>query len=433
MFIPFPESQVVVKGTEGIRIPELAHMRQIYENDCIQDVRAHLIQQMDLNVPHSGSLLGKRIAITVGSRGIPSLDIVVRTLCDHLKDWGAKPFIVPAMGSHGNGTAEGQNAYLRGLNITEETMGVPILSSMDVVQYGTLKDGTRCYCDKYAYESDGIVVLNKIKPHSEFRGDYESGLAKMIAIGLGNHIGASEFHVPGFHTFPERLPEIAKLFLQTCPCLFAVGVVQNAYDRLSELEVIRPEDLLDRERELLKIAKRRIASFKGRQIDVLIIDEIGKNISGAGHDPNVTGRNSSKLPGFGKEILDLKRLFIRGLTKESHHNGCGLGLADVTTLQCLRDVDWGLTWTNQVNATQLQSAMVPLYMNNDRDALMIAIRTLNGVDYNQAKIVRIRNTQHMDDILVSRTYWESVRERPDVELLSDFVPMQFTADGALIG
>jgi hypothetical protein len=433
MFIPFPESQVVVKGIEEIRIPELAHMRQIYESDYIADLKGHLLNQMNAVVDCPGMLAGKRLAITVGSRGIPNLDLIVRTLCDRLKEWGALPFIVPAMGSHGSGTAEGQIDYLKGFNITEKTMKVPILSTMDVVHYGTLTDGTHCYCDKYAYESDGIIVLNKIKPHSEFKGTYESGLAKMIAIGLGNHIGASEFHAPGFETFAKRLPEVVELFLKKCKCLFGIGIVQNAYDEVSELEVIRPENILERERALLEIAKRRIATFKGKQIDVLVIDEIGKNISGAGHDPNVTGRNSSQLPGFGSEILDLKRLFVRGLTKESHHNASGLGMADVTTLRCLRDVDWGATWTNLLNATQLRSAMMPLYMNNDFDALMIAIRTLNGVDYNQAKIVRIRNTQCMDDILVSRSYWESICNRPDVELVSDFVQMQFDEAGNLYG
>ena len=432
MFVEFPENRVVVKGIDGISIPKMAHMQQTYENDSIADIREHVISQMETVITNPAIFAGKRIAITVGSRGIPHLPLIARTICDKLKNWRAKPFIVPAMGSHCNGSAERQAAFLRDMGITEEEIGVPVLSGMEVVQYGTLADGTRCYCDKYAFESDGVVVLNKIKPHSEFRAPHESGLVKMIAIGLGNHVGASEVHFLGFDGFGDRILQIAKIFLKAGKCMFGVGVVQNAYDEISELEVILPENILTREAELLKIAKRRIATFKGRQMDVLIIDEIGKNISGAGHDPNITGRHCSGLPGYGTEVLDEKRIFIRGLSKESHHNGTGLALADVTTLRCVRDVDWDATWTNMINATMIKDAGMPLYMNNDYDALMIALRTLNLADINQAKIVRIRNTQHMTDIQVSRSYWESVCNRPDVKLCSGFETMRFDSAGNLL-
>lgn len=430
MFIDFPKSEAVVKGLENIRLPEMARMQQIFEDDKIEDLKGHLLAQMTAELSPA-EFTGKRIAITAGSRGIPNLDLMIRTLCDQLKEWGAQPFIVPAMGSHGNAVAEGQTEYLAGFNITEESMGVPLLSSMDVVEYGTLEDGTPCYCDKYAFEADGIVLLNKVKPHTEFRGPYESGLCKMVAIGLGNHLGASEFHARGFDTFAKRIPEVAEVFLKTGHCAFGVAVVQNAYDEISELEVIRPENILTREPELLEIAKRRIAGFKGKDVDVLIIDEIGKNISGAGHDPNVTGRNSSGLPGF-ETVLNLKRLFIRGVTEQSHHNGIGIGLADVSTLRCVRSIDWAPTFTNLLNAVQLAAAKVPFYMDNDRDALLIAIRQLTGIDYNKAKVVRIRNTQHMTEILVSRSYWETVCDRPDVKLLSDFEPMKFDEEGYFV-
>jgi hypothetical protein len=432
VFIDFPENEVVVQGLEKIPIPEMARMRQFYEDDFIVDIEGSLKRQLKEKFPDPSSFEKKRIAITVGSRGIPHLPLIVRTLCEKLKKWHADPFIVPAMGSHCNGSAEGQAEYLRGMGITEEAVGVPILSSMEVVQYGTLADGTRCYCDKYAYESDGVIVLNKIKPHTEYRAPYESGLLKMIAIGLGKHKGASEIHFLGFEGFAQRVFQVGKTFLETGKCLFAIGLVQNAYDKISELEVILPEDILIREEELLKIAKRRIATFKGREIDVLIIDEIGKNISGAGHDPNITGRNCSGLPGFGDEILKVKRVFVRGLSKESHHNATGLGLADVTTLRCVRDVDWDSTWTNMINSTMIKEAGMPLYMNNDRDALMLALRTLNRTAVDQAKVVRIRNTLCMTDIQVSRSYWESVCQRSDVELCSDFAPMRFDASGYLI-
>lgn len=429
MFIDFPESHVVVQGLETVPVPKMAKMRQTYDAEKIEDLKGHIEAQMDEIRTQVPELSGKRPCITAGSRGIPHLALIIRTICDKLKEFGAKPFIIPAMGSHGGGTAEGQKDYLDYcFGITEESMGVPICSSMEVVQYGELPDGTAVYCDKYAYESDGIIVLNKVKPHTDFRGPHESGMAKMMAIGLAKHIGAASFHTRGFATFAERVPQVARLFLEKCPVAFGVGIVQNAYDQISELEIMPPEKIMERDAALLTIAKKKIADFKYPHIDVLIIDEIGKNISGNGHDPNVVGRNNSGLPGF-KEVLDLKKLFIRGLNEETHHNACGLACADITTRKCLRDVDWDMTWTNVASCTQLNGAYIPMYMNNDRDALLVAIKTLNGIDYDKAKVVRIKDTLHMEEIEVSEAYWEAAKETEGVELLSEFQEIQFDENG----
>lgn len=431
MFIDFPESHIVVQGMEKVRIPKIAKMRQTFEADKIDDLAAHIKEQMDAVLAKIPDVKGKRLCITAGSRGIPDLDLIIRTICDKLKEKGAKPFIIPAMGSHGGGTAEGQKEYLKGFNISEESIGVPVLSSMEVVKYGELEDGTDLYVDKYAYESDGIIVLNKVKPHTDFRGPHESGMAKMIAIGLAKHVGAASFHEKGFATFAERIPQVARIFLEKCPVAFGVGIVQNAYDHISELEIMVPEKIMERDAALLKIAKRRVANFRYPHIDVLIIDEIGKNISGNGHDPNVVGRNNSGLPGF-KEVLDLKKLFIRGLNKETHHNACGLACADVTTRKCLLDVDWDTTWTNVASCTQLNGAYIPMYMNNDKDALKLAIKTLNGVDYDKAKVVRIKNTLCMDEIEVSEAYWEAAKGTEGIELASGFEEIAFDEEGYML-
>ncbi len=428
-FIDFPEVHVVIEGAENIRFPKMMKIKQIYDANKIEDLSAWTVKEMQENIQNKEAYKDKRICITVGSRGIPHLDSIVKTVVGQLKAWGAKPFVIPAMGSHGGATAEGQKELIAGYHITEESVGAPILSSMETVQIGELDDGTPVYCDKFAYESDGIVVLNKVKPHTDFRGKHESGMAKMMAIGLAKHKGASMFHMKGFPTFADRIPKVCEVFLKNAPVAFGVGIVQNAYDEISELEVMEKEHIMERDAALLEIAKAKVAKFKIPQIDVLIIDEIGKNISGNGHDPNITGRSNSG--GF-ESVLDLKKMFIRSISEESHHNGCGLAMADVTTLRCVRSVDFDATWTNVVTATMLNGGRIPIYMNNDREALLVAIRTCTNIDFAKVKVVRIKNTLCMEEIEVSESLYEECRARNDIEIISDPYDIKFDSDGYMV-
>lgn len=429
-FVDFPETELTIQGMEKITIPKMMKVRQIYEKDRIEDIEGWIREALETKLPvaQKSSFKGERICITVGSRGIPGIEKIVKTVLDWLKEKGANPFIVPAMGSHGGGTAEGQKEYISGYGITEESMGVPILSSMEAVLLGELEDGTPVYCDKYALESDGIIVFNKIKPHTDFRGVHESGLVKMCAIGLANHIGASYFHMMGFPTFAERIPKVAKMFLEKAPIAFGLGVVQNAYDEISVLEIIPNDQIMERDAELLQEAKRKIANFKMKEIDVLIIDEIGKNISGNGHDPNITGRSNSK--GF-EDVLDCKKMFIRGLSKGTHHNACGLSAADITTRRVMKDIDLDVTWTNVVTATMLNGGKLPIYVNSDKEAIKVCIRTCNGIDFDQARVVRIVNTAQMENILVSEAYYDELKRREDIEILSEPFEMEFDEHGNL--
>lgn len=427
MFIQFPEVHVPVQGLEDVTLPDMYAVDQKYDRGCIGDVCAHLRKQLEA-LPNRGSYQGKRICITAGSRGIPEFDAMLRTMCDVLKEWGARPFIVPAMGSHGGATAEGQLEMLEGYGVTEETMGVPLRASMDVVQYGMLDD-IALYCDKYAMESDGIVIFNKVKPHTDFRGPHESGLAKMIAIGIAKHEGAALFHSFGFHRFAELIPPVAQQFLEKCPVAFGVGLVQNAYDDICDLEVCTPDELLETDRRLLEVAKRRLAKFKFDRIDLLIIDEIGKNISGNGHDPNVTGRNITHT--F-DDALDLKKLFIRGITPEAHHNGAGLSAADVTTRRVLNDVDWEVTWTNVLTTGLMTAGAIPLYVNTDEEAIRLCLRTCYRLDYDKARVVRIKNTMEMDRIKVSRALYEDIESAEGIEYADGPEPMRFDARGNLL-
>lgn len=427
-FINFPKLDIKIEGMEDILLPRMIKIRQIYDDYRIENITGWIWEQMGKNLSHKELYKGKRLCITAGSRGILHLDTIIRAIVDKLKEWDAEPFIIPAMGSHGGATAEGQRTLLADYNITEESMGVPIHASMDVVSIGELKDGTPVYCDKIAYESDGIIVLNKVKPHTDFHGKHESGIAKMMAIGIANHKGASMFHMQGFQSFPERIPQVCNVFLEKAPVAFGVGIVENAYDEISDIEIMEKETILEKDAELLCIAKGKIAKFKFPSIDVLIIDEIGKNISGNGHDPNITGRSNSE--GF-EDALDLKKLFIRSLNKETHHNACGLGVADVTTRRCLSSVDFETTWANVITSTMLRGGAIPMYLENDREALLVAIRTCTGIDLNQAKVVRIKDTRHMDCIEVSENYYEELEEHPEVEILSEPYEIQFDAEGFL--
>ncbi len=425
MFIDFPAVNAKMEGLDQVVLPRMVKIRQKYDPYQIQDVPGHLRRELEGKVKDKGSLAGKEIAITAGSRGIPFYQEITRTLVDWLKAQGAKPFIVPSMGSHAGATAEGQVEMLATYGITEENMGCPIRASMEVEELGVLEDGTPIYCDKYAYHSDGIVVVNKVKPHTSFKGPHESGLLKMMVIGLGKHKGAATIHMRGYEEFSRLLLEGGGLYLKKAPILFAVGLVQNAYDDISDLEVIEKENIIARDAALLEIAKAKLAKFKFPDTDVLIIDQIGKNIGGAGFDPNVVARRDRIYPG----ALVSQNIFVRGLTQETHHNASGIGTIEVTTLRCVRDVDWAITWTNMMTANFLPGCRIPCFAENDREALRWAIRTCTGIDYSDARVVRIKDTMHMEEIQVSENLARELQGRDDVEILSEPFDIDFGADG----
>ena len=428
MFIDFPVIDAKMEGLDQVVLPRMVRIRQKYDPSQIRDVPRHLARELEAQVRDKEALQGKHIAITAGSRGIPFYPEMMRTIVDKLKAWGAEPFLVPSMGSHAGATAEGQREMLATFGITEEAMGCPILSSMEVVEVGALSDGTPVYCDKYAYTSDGIVVVNKVKPHTSFKGEHESGLLKMLCIGLGKHRGAAAMHMRGYEVFDRLIPEAGRLCLDREPVLFGVGIVQNAYDDISNLEVMGRERIEERDRALLAIAKEKLARFKFPDTDVLIIDRIGKNIGGSGFDPNVVARRDRVYPG----TLVSQNIFVRGLTQETHHNASGIGTIEVTTLRCVQDVDWAVTWTNMMTANFLPGCRIPCFARNDREALLWAIRTCTGIDYTNARVVRIRDTMHMEEIQVSENPAKQLRDRDDVELLSGPFDIPFGPDGYII-
>jgi hypothetical protein len=248
----------------------------------------------------------------------------------------------------------------------------------------------------------------------------------MIAIGLAKHKGASAFHLRGFGAFAELIPPAAEIFLRRAPTAFGVGVVQNAYDEICNIDFCAAEDMLKLDAALLETAKAKIPTFKFKDLNVLVVDQIGKNISGNGHDPNIIGRNNS---GDFPEALNLQRLFIRGLTEETHHNGCGINLADITTRRCLKDIDWVTTWINVITANRLNGGRIPMYMNTDREALALAIRTCDNIDFARPRVARIKNTLEMNHIWVSEAIYDEIKEREDVDFVRGPFDFEFDAQG----
>src|SRR5690606_2559208 len=331
---------------------------------------------------------------TAGSRGIPDFVPIVRTLVNELRARGARPFIVPAMGSHGGATPEGQVRVLAGYGVTEQSVGAPIRSSLETVVLGHLPDGTPLHVDRFAAEAGGIVVFNKVKPHTAYKAANESGLAKMLVIGLGKHEGARAFHHHDFGKFPIYIPQAARELVARLPVLFGLGVVENAWGTAALIEAVVPSDLVDRDAQLLSEAKRLMGRLLMPRVDVLIVDSIGKDISGAGMDPNVTGRPSLNAAGF--DYISVQKIIVRGLTAATGGNAAGIGNADFTTVRCVEEIDFTATYTNVMSARVMQGGKLPVVLPNDRLAISAALLTCNGIDPSEARVVRVADTKHLD-------------------------------------
>lgn len=410
--------------------PRMVAVRQRFVEDRVPDVAEAVCQQL---LPFAGlDMDGKSIAVTAGSRGIKGMVEVLRAVVAQLRAWGAIPFIVPAMGSHGGASADGQVSVLEKLGITEEEIGAPIRSSMKVVELGTTAHGVRVCCDELAFQSDGIVVCNRIKAHTAFKGNYESGLVKMMVIGLGKHEGATALHQLGFDRFDEVLPEAGRLFLEKAPILFGVGLMENAYSQVASIEAVSPDSLMDRERECLRYAKAIMGRIHMPEIDVLIVDEIGKDISGGGMDANVTGRSVWGLPGF-DAAPPIQRIIVRRLSKATAGSAMGLGLADFTTRHCVEQIDLAVTYTNALTALAVAAPKIPMIAESDRDALVMALKTARNIPPGKARIVQIKNTKDLEDIWVSEAYLPGLAKQDAVSVQGEPMPFQFDAAGKMSG
>lgn len=417
-----------IVGLDEFPLPRMFKARQVFSRDRIGDVEAALRAELSkLALP---PLAGKRVALTAGSRGVANQAKLLRAAADWLKEKGAKPFIVPGMGSHAGATAEGQKEFVAGYGVTEAAMGVPILSSMDVVRLGVTASGFPVYCDRHAAEADWILPIHRVKPHTDFKGEIESGPCKMLVIGLGKHMGATHIHNLGFSVFASLIPEAAQLVFDTGKVLGAVAIVENAYDETMLVEAMPTSAIIEREKALLAIAKRVMAKFHTDGIDVLIVEEIGKDISGAAMDCNVTGRPTSGEPGF-ENGCPIKRIVVLGMSEKTHGNASGIGLADVVTADFMKQLDPVSTYINSVTSRILEGARIPLVANHDLDAVRLAAYCCMRPDPERLRIAQITNTLLLSDILLSEAYLPLIRGDARFEVLSDPEPMRFGADKRL--
>lgn len=406
-------------------LPELVPVIQRFPTDAVDDLAADLTAQLE---PFSKlDLKGKRIAITGGSRGIKGFVPVVKTIVAKLKEWGAEPFIVPAMGSHGGATAEGQVTVLKNLGITEETVGAPIRSSMEVVELGRIEDNTPVCCDRLAYESDGIIVCNRVKAHTAFAADHESGILKMMMIGLGKHVGTTAAHKLGFHRFHKALPDAAAIMLEKAPILFGVGIVENAACQVAKVEVVPKDSIIERDKALLAYSKTLIGKMLIRDIDVLIVDELGKDISGAGMDSNVTGRSAT---GVQRDYMpSIDQIVVRDLTPASKGNAVGIGNADVIVQRAAEKINLAYTYTNALTARTTKTVKIPLIAETDRQAIEIACRSAVSKEGQVARIIQIQNTKDIERIWVSTAYLPEIEQRDDLVVDGDPQPITFDSAG----
>ena len=399
-----------------IQLPKMVKVRQKFRTPQIADVAGEVKKAIKEAGVLSRINEEDRVAIAVGSRGIADLPTLVRETVAAVKEAGGNPFIVPAMGSHGGATAEGQIDVLLQLGISEEAVGAPIRSSMEVIKLDELPNGLPVYIDKLAYESDKIIVINRIKPHTAFRGPVESGLMKMITIGLGKQKGAEAAHAYSFKYMAEHVPEMAKVSLSKAPIIFGLASIENAYDKPAKIVAVPAEDLEVVEPGLLLEAKSLMPKIHFDSMDVLIVNELGKDISGDGMDPNITGNFATPYATGGP---DVKRTVVLGLTEKTHGNANGIGMADMTTKAVMNEIKWEKGYANALTSTVTDVVKLPMFLDTQELAVKAAIKTCNAFDLNKVRIVRIKNTLEIGEIWISESMMEEALKNEDIEILSD--------------
>lgn len=414
-------------------IPKMVRIRQNFDRSHIPVEEIASTVQRELDREDLGGKIkpGMKIAITCGSRGMTNNALMARAMVDFVKSKGAEPYIVAAMGSHGGATAQGQTQILKDYGITEEAMGCPVKSSMETVQIGL--SGVRkqpVFIDKNASEADGILLFNRIKPHTSFRGPYESGLMKMMAIGLGKQKGAESIHHQSPAIMHELVEEYGRTILDNCPVLGGIAVIENAYDDTYLIKGLTPQEIIDEEPKLKEISYKTIAHLLFDKCDVLVVDKIGKNISGDGMDPNISGR--FVLPQYCSGGIQAEKVVILDITDETHGNAQGIGLAEVTTRRLVNRMKLEMTYPTGVTNTFLHLMKIPMIMDNDREALQLALMCCpEAEDHDHMKLIRIPNTAHIGEIEISEGLLPLAKANPDIEILTDLYDLPFDKEGNL--
>jgi len=422
-------NDTIYKLLENVSLPKFVKIRQHFDSAAIAPEKIEEAVRRELSRPEIAQSIrpGMELCLTCGSRGIDNIVAITKAVADFCKEQGAKPFAVPAMGSHGGATAQGQLDVLASFGITEQSIGCPIRSSMDTTCIGTTEEGHPVYIDSHAAGADGIILINRIKPHTSFRGTYESGLMKMMAIGLGKQKGAETCHADGFPRMHHMVPLFGKAILANAPVIFGLGILENAFDRTAQLHALTPRQIIDEEPRLLKVAAGLMPSLGFESCDVLVVDEIGKNISGCGMDPNISGVFA--IAGMTGGI-NAQRRCILSLTEETHGNGYGMGAADVVTRRLYEQLDLDTVYPNSITSTSLGFAKIPVIMDGDENAIKLCVRTCHRIDKENPRIIRIRNTLKLSEFEISEALIPEMKE--NMEIISAPYALPFNHSGDLL-
>lgn len=413
---------------DNIKLPQIMKVSQTFDNTKLDDVEGDLNQKLiDKNIKDKIKP-GMKIAITGGSRGISFYKELMKTIVSFVKKCGATPFIVPSMGSHGGGTSEGQENMLKKLGITKESVGCEIISSMDVVEVGRTSKDLPVYIDKNAANADGIILLNRVKLHTSFRGKYESGLIKMMAIGLAKRKGADMTHFLRYENMAENLVEVGKIALNNLNIICGVASIENGYNEVADLFVLHKDEILQEEPKILEKSKRLMPRIYLDDIDVLIVNEIGKNISGTGVDTNIVGRFHTNAASGGPNTVKLGFLDI---SEKSGGNGNGMGLADFVSKKFFRKIDFESTYINAITSTEPNSVKLPLVLDNDKYVFQGCVKLCGVKNIQDIKLVIINNTKELDEIYMSKSAFENTVDKSKVKKESELFDIPFDEEGNL--
>ena len=422
--------QTFTKATEQLKDIKISAVEQKWQDTTIHSVEKVLkkkFSNLQLQSPHKK---GETVGIAVGSRGIDQLQVVVKNTVDFLRQHGYSPFIIPAMGSHGGASPEGQIKVLESYGITEKAMDCPLQADMDTICLGELTSGIPVFFSKTAFSADHIVIINRIKSHTKFHAPIESGLCKMISIGLGKATGAGVYHQKAVLNGFSFIEQIAQMVISKQDILFGIGLIENQYSRLAHIEAIPGKNIPIREKELLKKAKQLMPSIPFDKLDVLIINEIGKNISGIGMDSNITGRHRDIVGDF-FEHPHVKRIFVRNLSKKTHGNANGIGLADFITKRCAENIDFEKTYMNALTALSPEKASIPIFFNTDKECLAACLHTIGNTSAQSLRLVWIDNTAFLKRFFISEGLQQDLNKNSTISRFTDWKPMAFDLTGNL--
>lgn len=415
-----------------MRLPKLLRIRQRFPSHALVDVAGAVRNELESAAWTARVKPGSRIAIGVGSRGITNIATIVRAVADFWKSRGMRPFIIPVMGSHGAATAEGQADVLAHYGIIEQTMGVPVVSSLDVVPLGATPEGIEVVMDRTGFESDGVILVSRIKWHTDFDGKLESGVHKMMAIGLGKYAGAQRYHTWAVRIGHERvIRSVGRKVLATGKMLGGLGILEDAYHSTAEVHALGVDDMERREEELLARVKSWAPRIPVKELDLLIVDEMGKNISGAGLDTKIVNRSVNGDSNVWPNAPKIMRIFVRDLSALSYGNAVGMGMVDVITDRLYSKIDRVPTELNSLTASTTRMCQTPIHFATDRACLEKVIPTLGRIDTHDATVAWIRNTLELDELLISENLRREIEQNPIVEIVGEPQPIGFQADGNL--